>query len=284
MNQRDLRRLDSQIYDALRKTHPQSVRHVFYLMTNPNLEIPVEKTERGYKLVQRRLVYLRREGVVPYHWIVDETRRGEYWPEYTSPSEPIHDISRRYQQSIWTDEKQIQVWCESRSIAGVIRDTCREWQTPLYAAGGFSSISFVYEAAGDACIAEELVVLYVGDFDPAGLLIDRSIKEEFVEQGVYPDFRRIAINNEQIDKYNLPEKPRKRGERRMTGVQSTVEAEAMPVELLNSLLVTAIQEHLDDDRVEEARLETVEIQQKLGHLASYIEKNGLDQISLELGI
>ena len=72
----DLAQLDRQIVDALDKSRPQSVRHVFYLMTNPRLPRPVDKTEQGYKRVQRRCVELRRASDVPYNWIVDMTRRG----------------------------------------------------------------------------------------------------------------------------------------------------------------------------------------------------------------
>ena len=47
-----LAQLDQQIVEALEKSHPQSVRHIFYLMTNPRLPRPVEKSEEGYKRVQ----------------------------------------------------------------------------------------------------------------------------------------------------------------------------------------------------------------------------------------
>jgi hypothetical protein len=40
--------LEAQIFDVLAQDHPQSVRHVFYRMTDPRLPEPVLKTERGY--------------------------------------------------------------------------------------------------------------------------------------------------------------------------------------------------------------------------------------------
>ncbi len=39
--------LDAQILDVLRADHPQSVRHVFYRMTDPRLAESVEKSDRG---------------------------------------------------------------------------------------------------------------------------------------------------------------------------------------------------------------------------------------------
>ena len=74
--------LENQIVQALEDDHPQSVRHVFYLMTNPRLAEPVEKSERGYRHVQERLVALRRNGTVPFDWIVDATRSGRHVRRY----------------------------------------------------------------------------------------------------------------------------------------------------------------------------------------------------------
>lgn len=43
-----LDQLDGQIIDVLRNDHPQSVRHIFYRMTDPRLPEYVEKSDNGY--------------------------------------------------------------------------------------------------------------------------------------------------------------------------------------------------------------------------------------------
>ena len=43
--------LDEQLIEVLRADRPQSVRHLFYRMTDPRLAEPVDKTEHGYKLI-----------------------------------------------------------------------------------------------------------------------------------------------------------------------------------------------------------------------------------------
>ena len=40
-----------------------------------------------------------------------------------------------------------EVWCESRSIAGVIENDCEELAVSLYPAGGFSSMTLAYQSA-----------------------------------------------------------------------------------------------------------------------------------------
>lgn len=59
--------LDQQILDELNGYHPQSIRHVFYCMTNPRLRELVEKSEKGYRQVQGRMTKLRRSGKLPYN-------------------------------------------------------------------------------------------------------------------------------------------------------------------------------------------------------------------------
>ncbi len=62
-----------------------------------------------------------------------------------------------------------------------------------------------------------LIVLYVGDYDPAGVLIDRALERELrthLRADIPMDFRRIAINEEQVKEHDLPTKPRKEGDKR----------------------------------------------------------------------
>ena len=84
------------------------------------------------------------------------------------------------------------------------------------------------------------------------MLIDKDIKGKLsnhilgydwddYDAGVYEDleeltFLRLAINEDQIEKYNMPTKPRKEGEKRLPNVKETVEAEAMPVETLIEIM------------------------------------------------
>jgi hypothetical protein len=65
----EVEQLDRQICEVLEEDHPQSVRHIFYRMTDPRLPEPVEKSDRGYRHVQDRCVNSPREqsSVWSYH-------------------------------------------------------------------------------------------------------------------------------------------------------------------------------------------------------------------------
>jgi hypothetical protein len=246
-----IEQLRLQIHAALLIDHPQSVRHVFYQMTDPRLPELVEKSDRGYKTVQAQLKWLRRQGIVPYGWITDSTRRGYFTETWSTPAEAVRQVASLYRRSYWqTAPCYVECWCESRSIAGVIQADCQQYAVPLYPAGGFTSITLAFEAAENiAAEANErpVHVLYLGDYDPSGVLIDRSIEAELRRHlsGVEITFHRLAITAEQVVLMGLPTKPPKTGDKRGGFTGGTVEAEAMPAATMRKLLCDAIESFMD---------------------------------------
>jgi hypothetical protein len=253
----ELEQLDYQIFSNLEMDHPQSVRHEFYCMTNPTLPLFVPKTDKGngngYGVVQRRLSKLRKENALPYSWITDMSRRGYFTNTFDNAADFIKKMASTYRGHIWRDAGvHVEVWCESRSIAGVILPVCEEYCVDLYPAGGFSSLTLTYDSAmsihhktsGGEIPAH---ILYIGDYDPAGVLIDQNIKQSIADHlGADFDFNfhRLGINPDQIEALNLPTKPRKPSDKRSPHIRETVEAEAMPAHLMRALLTEAIEQFL----------------------------------------
>jgi hypothetical protein len=236
--------LDQQIMNGLRLDHPQSVRHLFYLMTDPRLDEPVEKSDRGYRQVQDRCVKLRRSGLIPYSWIADMSRRGYHVNTFSGAADFVERMAGQYRSDIWAHaDYRCEVWAESRSIASVLQRDCEELAVSLFPCGGFSSLSFVHEAAEqhNALLDDwrPLQIFYVGDYDPAGVLIDRSLEQEMrrhLSDDVELIFERIAINLDQIEEFDLPTKPRKESDIRSKEVKFSVEAEAMPAGTMRRIL------------------------------------------------
>ena len=50
MTKAAVEQLERQIFEVLEQDNPQSVRHVFYRMTDPRLPVAIPKTEAGYIL------------------------------------------------------------------------------------------------------------------------------------------------------------------------------------------------------------------------------------------
>lgn len=255
--------LDLQILGVLREDNPQSVRHVFYRMTDPRLPEPVEKSDRGYRHVQHRIVELRRSGSLPYDWITDTTRRGYFTHTYRDAGDFLRSVAGLYRADLWRDaDDYCEVWVESRSLAGVVQDDCEELAVSLYPAGGFSSITLAYEAAENinatlSGTGKRAVILYIGDYDPAGVLIDKALERELrkhLAPSIDLEFRRIGITPEQIAEHDLPTKPRKAGDRRSSHVEHTVEAEAMPAAIMRQLLRDEVEALLPPDALRIAKV------------------------------
>jgi len=274
-----IEQLEEQIIEVLRDDHPQSVRHVFYRMTDPRLPEPVEKSDRGYRHVQDRCVKLRRSGAIPYNWIADMSRRGYFTNTYSSAADFLRRMRGLYRSDLWRDAKyRCEVWVESRSIASVLVDDCEELAVDLYPCGGFSSLSFVHEAAEQHNATSDyrpLVVFYVGDFDPAGVLIDVALERELREHlhsSIDLVFDRIAINDRQITTFDLPTKPRNASDRRSPHIAETVEAEAMPAQVLRAIVRTHVEALLPAGALEAAKVAEASEREHLARVAVLLER------------
>jgi hypothetical protein len=173
-----------------------------------------------------------------------------------------------------------EVWCESRSIAGVIEDDCEELAVSLYPAGGFSSMTLAYQATeyiNNDCRNRPVRIFYIGDYDPSGVLIDVSVKRELLvhlRKDINLQFIRIGITKEQIEEYNLPTKPRKEGEVRSPHILETVEAEALPVDVLRKLLRDNIEALLPEDALDVALVSEQSARDFFEGIADYIRSEG----------
>ena len=251
--------LDQGVLGVLEKSRPQSVRHVYYVLVGRIPEL-VPKTEPGYETVDRACIRLRKNGRLPYSWISDATRVGHHVATYENAGDLISQHAAYYRHDLWKRANaHVEVWCESRSIAAVLLPLCRELCVSLYPTSGFSSLTQTWEAAQvmqAAANGRPIRVVYVGDYDPAGKHIDRDAIEK-LRKHLTPYAQRhgmkiehclrevrVAVNEDQIVKYNLPTKPRKKGDLRCPEITRTVEAEALPAEVLLRLVREEIEAYL----------------------------------------
>lgn len=277
--------LDQQILAVLAEDHPQSVRHVFYRMTDPRLPESVPKTDHGpgngYKAVPYRMKILRQEGLLPYNWVTDMSRRGFFTPTYRDTGEFLRSVKGLYRADMWLhSDYYCEVWCESRSIAGVIEGDCKELAVSLYPSGGFTSLSQAYQAAeyiNSDCRDRPVVIFYIGDYDPSGVLIDVDIERKLrqhLKDGIDLQFTRIGITKEQIEECDLPTKPRKAAEKRSPHILETVEAEAMPASILRELLRINIETLLPERALAIAEAEEQSARDYFDSVAEHIRRGG----------
>lgn len=252
--------------------HPCSVRNLYYRAVVDGL---VDKTNNDYVKIQRAALKLRRDGRIPYHWIVDNSRSRLQIATFDDVDDFLQDVAGIYRRDLWRRSRwRVEVWCESDSIAGTIRDTVKRWRVPLMPMRGQSSETFVYEAVAEWTLDpdSEPVVLYVGDHDPAGLEIEDALVDKLTrfaaDAGMHPPtLTRVGVTWAQAVDMDLPGTKPKKG----YGFPQSVEAEALPPNVLRDLVDDAISDYADHDAI--ATLIAVERQEREG-LLSLVDQFG----------
>ena len=108
------------------------------------------------------------------------------------------------------------------------------------------------------------------------VLIDVALERELrlhLNDSIGLEFDRIAINDEQIEAYDLPTKPRKAGDKRSQHIEYSVEAEAMPAADLRRLLRWNIEILLPENALAVA---TAAEESERAHLTRMAELLGAD--------
>ena len=250
--------------EALAREHgPCSVRHIFYRAVVEQMP-GITKDRSGYEKVQLQLLRLRREGRVPYHLIVDNSRTVFEIDTFTGPASFLEDVAGLYRRDLWARTPyRVEVWCESDSIASTLLGVARTWRVPVFPIRGQTSETFAYNAAQSWGRDRLPVVLYIGDHDPAGLEIELSLKSKLVgfaaDAGIdWVSWRRVGVTWDQVAEMDLPgTKPKKD-----YGFPLSVEAEALPPRLLVDLVDAAIAEHVDRGLLDQ--LQAVEDEEREG--------------------
>jgi hypothetical protein len=235
------------VREILRGDHPQSVRHVYYRAAGT---LTIDKEETGYRVVQRTLLQMRRDGAIKYSWVSDGTRWRRQQDSFDTPAEAVKWAAECYRRDLWRRTPvYVEVWCESDSMAGVLYEETNRYNVPLMVSRGFASESYLYAAAEDIKAENRpAYIYYVGDWDDAGKLIPEIIEKRL--RGFAPKaeihFQRLLVNPDQIREWGLSTKPFKRKSthaRSWTG--GTVEAEAVPAKVARRIVREAIEHHLN---------------------------------------
>jgi hypothetical protein len=253
----DLASLDDALLELIAQAGPPvTARQVYYMAAGRQL---VSKDDRGYRQILRRLSSLREIERLPWDWIADNTRWVRRRRSYANLDEAITEWQATYRRDYWLDQpRRLELWVESDSIASFIHDSIYRLGVPLYVCRGQASRTYIRAAVDDARQDGKPVdILYVGDFDPSGLAIDRSLIDRYSEFGQDVDVQlaRIALTADQILEHQLEGNPAKRGDPNFARFEETCQAlgiaplayetEALPAAELRSIVANAVWDHVD---------------------------------------
>lgn len=153
------------------------------------------------------------------------------WPEFVVSG---YDMHPGY---------HVEVWAEKTTMNDVLIPLCEQYRVNLVTGAGEMSITAVMDFMRRVEWADVPArILYISDYDPAGVGMPISVarKIEFFQQD--PEFRRldirlqpICLTQEQVNRYRLPRIPVKDSDRRKPGWEQSHGAGAVELDALEAL-------------------------------------------------
>ena len=264
----EIDRIKRWIYQLCKDMHPMTVRQLFYQLTTHGV---IDKTEAEYKQTVCRLTAnMRLAGELPWHWLADNTRWIRKPNTYGSLNDCLEQAQLAYRRSLWdpnTNDQYVEVWLEKDALSGVLYEVTREYDVPLMVTRGYPSLSYQHSAAmgikqqlAARGTYGEATIYYFGDFDPSGADISRSTEQRLRElvgnrQSGWLNFKRVAVNHDQIAEMNLPTRPTKTKDSRSKnfGFDYSCEVDSIRPDVLRSMVRTSISHHIDADQIKAAQ-------------------------------
>ena len=146
-------------------------------------------TKKGRGMKQRSL------DLIEWDWIVDENRSIERVPTWDEPEDYARCEAETYRRDFWDQQPhRVQVWSEKGTVRGLLAPALDHYAVGFVPVHGFSSATTAHDIAEDDD-GRELIVLYVGGFDPSGLFMSEpDLPARFVKyDGDHVKLKRIAL-------------------------------------------------------------------------------------------
>ena len=268
---------------------PITVRGIAYKLFTRGM-IP-DMGKASTQKVSVQLTWARENGLIPWEWIVDETRNAERAKTWRDPDAIINAAVKGYRRNYWQDQPNwVEVWSEKGTVRGVLAPVLDQFGVTFRVHHGFSSATAINDIAEETRAADRpLIVLYTGDWDPSGLCMSEiDLPERLERYGGDVEFRRVALRADDVHRYtSLPSFPleTKRGDSRHDWFRENYgtrcwELDAMDPNALRKRVLNAILNLIDGDAWQHAlQVEAAEVESMLQfHAAWNRSKSGLGPI------
>lgn len=218
----------------------------------------------NYKMLGTVINDARMAGLLDWDYMEDRTRNLTRPSTWSSVKSILESAAYSYKTDLWAPQPYyVEVWVEKEALEGVIEFACRDLRVPFFSCRGYTSQS-EQRAAGvrlaDAINdGKRVVMLHLGDHDPSGIDMTRDNEERlrtFIEAHAGDssgfEVRRLALNMEQIDRYNPPPNPAKMTDSRFKSYKdqfgdTSWELDALEPRVIRDLIAENVNELIDDE-------------------------------------
>lgn len=229
---------------------PLTCRQVFYRLVGAH---GFEKNEQAYARLCETLNRARRARLIPMDAIRDDGGHNVMPPAWEGVEDFLRAV-RSQAERLTLDRtegqpKRLIVMCEAAGMVPQLARVAEPYGLPVISSGGFESVTEKHRLAVDlADDGRRAEVLHIGDHDPSGAHLFLALAEDVqafaVELGGVVEFSRLAVTPAQIDRLALVTAPPKATDRRAFNGE-TCQAEAIPPDVLASILRDAIETRID---------------------------------------
>jgi hypothetical protein len=270
------------MYKIAEETRPITGRGVGYKLFTLGLISGMEEMPKVY----RALKHAREDEIIPWEWIIDETRELELISTWDDPRHCANGFY--YRRDLWQDQpERVEVWSEKGTVRGVLWPVLSKLGVGFRVMHGFASATSVWDASNNGNDDRPLVALYIGDYDPSGLCMSEQDLPERIKEygGDHIEFRRIALTAEQtvsLPSFSVEEKKKDKryGWFKKTYGDRCWELDAMDPRQLRELVESEIDALIDREEWEEQEaLEKREKESLEGHLHSWMAVQSRPEIA-----
>lgn len=195
-----------------------TLRQLYYQLVSRDV-IPNKQSE--YHRVGSIVNDARLAGMMDWAALEDRTRNIKSIAHWDSPEQIVSAVADQYRTEKWSSQLVVpEVWIEKDALVGVIQPVCDQEDVAYFSCRGYVSQSEMHDAAQRfirrAHKGQGTQVIHLGDHDASGQDMSRDIEERIrmfmthhLKSSSMFQFKRIALNMDQIRQYNPPPNPAK---------------------------------------------------------------------------
>lgn len=237
-----------------------TLRQLYYQLVSRDI---IPNSQREYKRVGSIINDARLAGLVDWTAIEDRTRNLRGLAHWEDAADIVGAVAQQFRVDKWQGQTyRPEVWIEKDALVGVIEGICNTYDVPFFSCRGYTSQSEMW-GAGQRLIrhaegGQSPYILHFGDHDPSGKDMTRDITERiemFMEHEGGPggfELKRMALNMDQIKKYNPPPNPAKFTDSRCRAYvaefgDSSWELDALEPKVISRLIESTLKDLIDPE-------------------------------------
>jgi hypothetical protein len=242
-----------------------TLRQLYYQFVARGL---IANKDTEYKRLGSIVNDARLAGLIDWDHITDRTRAARGGDGGDTAPEQVIDPDM-YAMALWEGQpRRVEVWVEKDALVDIVGQAAGSLRVSYFSCRGYTSASGLWEAARriegyfDEG-AEDVTILHLGDHDPSGIDMTRDITDRlrlFLDGDGYDpellEIDRIALNIDQVRRYNPPPNPAKITDSRATGYirihgRESWELDALEPTVLRDLIQSNLRPLIDPVRWQE---------------------------------